>query len=143
MGRPSSFFISPQIGFGPTGVPIPYDYHKYPKDNQKIPFLAMLNIPYFSCLTNDPIQHAPLWTTVLAKLPSDISKFDGKLGEYINNHFMTFHLWCCFNTLMDNSIHCRIFQRTLTGVAVKWYIELPRNSFVDFNYLVMFFLMHF
>ena len=44
---------------------------------------------------------------------------------------------------MDDSIHLRIFQRTLTGLAVKWYIELPRGFFTDFNTLAMAFLTHY
>jgi hypothetical protein len=44
---------------------------------------------------------------------------------------------------MDDSIRLRLFQRTLTGSAAKWYIELPRASFQDFNSLAMSFLTHF
>jgi hypothetical protein len=44
---------------------------------------------------------------------------------------------------MDDSIHFRLFQRTLTGSATKWYIELPHDSFHDFNSLAMSFLTHF
>jgi hypothetical protein len=64
-------------------------------------------------------------------------------GEDPNNHVMTFHLWCSSNSLMDDSIRLRLFQRTLTGSAAKWYIELPRASFHDFNSLAMSFLTHF
>jgi hypothetical protein len=56
---------------------------------------------------------------------------------------MTFNLWCSSNSLMLNSIHVRLFQRILTGVATKWYIELLHNSFVEFNYLAMTFPTHF
>jgi hypothetical protein len=44
---------------------------------------------------------------------------------------------------MDDSIHLRLFQRTLTGSTTKWYIKLPHGSFQDFNSLSMSFLMHF
>jgi hypothetical protein len=44
---------------------------------------------------------------------------------------------------MDDSIRLRHFERILTGFAAKWYIELPRASFHDFNSLAMSFLMHF
>ena len=37
----------------------------------------------------------------------------------------------------------RLFQRTLTGPAEKWYIELPRGAFTLFEDLVMTFLNHF
>jgi hypothetical protein len=143
MGGPSSFVTSPQPGYGPTGVPTQYSYHQYQQPNRQLPFLATLDLPDLSRLTNDPILHAPFWPTIPAKLPSDIPKFDGKPGEDPNNHVMTFHLWCSSNSLMDDSIRLRLFQRTLTGAATKWYIELSRNSFVDFNSLAMDFLTHF
>jgi hypothetical protein len=47
------------------------------------------------------------------------------------------------SSLNDDSIHLRLFQCTLIGVAVKWYIELPRGAYGTFNQLVMVFLNHF
>jgi len=44
---------------------------------------------------------------------------------------------------MDDSIRLILFQRTLTGVAAEWYIELPGNSFVNFQRLAITFLNHF
>ena len=44
---------------------------------------------------------------------------------------------------MDDSIWLRLFQRTLTGTTVKWYIELPQHSFVDFGSLETVFITHF
>jgi hypothetical protein len=44
---------------------------------------------------------------------------------------------------MDDSIRLCLFQRTLTGSAAKWYIELPRGFFSDFNTLAMDFLTHY
>ena len=44
---------------------------------------------------------------------------------------------------MDDSIRLQLFQRTLTGIAAKWYIELPQHSFVDFGSLETVFLTHF
>jgi hypothetical protein len=41
------------------------------------------------------------------------------------------------------TIHLRLFQQTLTGFTVKWYIELPRGFFIDFNTLAMDFLTHY
>jgi hypothetical protein len=96
-----------------------------------------------SRLTKDPIFHSSVWPVIPAKLPSDIPKFDRKYGEDPNNHVMTFHLWCSSNSLMDDSVHLCLFQRTLTGSATKWYIELPHASFHDFNSLAMSFLTHF
>jgi hypothetical protein len=88
-------------------------------------------------------MHAPFWPAIPAKLPSNIPKFDGNPGEDPNNHVMNFHLWCSSNSLMDDSTHPRLFQRTLIGVVVKWYIELSRKTLVDFNSLSMAFLTHF
>ena len=42
-----------------------------------------------------------------------------------------------------DSIRLRLFQRTLTGLAAKWYIELPRGAFALFDNLAMTFLNHF
>ena len=44
---------------------------------------------------------------------------------------------------MDDSICLRLFQRILMGSTVKWYIELPRGFFADFNTLSMAFLTHY
>jgi hypothetical protein len=111
--------------------------------NQQLPFLATLDFPDLSRILNDPIRHSPQWPTMPAKLPSEIPKFDDKVGEDSKNHIMTFHLWFSSNSLMDDSIRLRLFQRTLTGFAWKWYIELPRGFFSDFNTLAMAFLMHY
>jgi hypothetical protein len=120
---------------------MPHQY--YPQVNQQLPFLATLDLPDLSRLTNDPILHSPVWPAIPAKLPFTIPKFNGKSGEDPNNHVMTLHLWCSSNSLMDDSIRLHLFQQTLTGSATKWYIELPRAYFHDFNSLAMFFLTHF
>jgi hypothetical protein len=134
-----------QTAYGPTGLPtgLPPQNHQYPQVNRQLPFLATLDLPDLSRILNDPIRHSPHWPVIPAKLPSDIPKFDGKAGEDLNNHVMTFHLWCSSNSLMDDSIRLRLFQRTLTGSAAKWYIELPRGFFADFNTLAMAFLTHY
>lgn len=49
--------------------------------NAQIPFLAYLNLPNFSNLTNDPIEHGQNWPAMIANLPSDIPKFEGKQGK--------------------------------------------------------------
>lgn len=56
---------------------------------------------------------------------------------------MMYHLWCSSNSLNHDSIRLCIFQRMLIGTAAKWYIELPRASFHDFNTLATTFLTHF
>ena len=45
--------------------------------------------------------------------------------------------------MLDNSIKVRLFPRTLTGNAAKWFIKLPTSSFRDFGSLAMAFLTHF
>jgi hypothetical protein len=109
----------------------------------RLPFLATLNFPYFSRLMNDPVHHDPSWPPIPTKLPSDILKFEGKTGEDPGDHVTTFHLWCSSNSLNDDSIHLRLFQCTLMGVAVKWYIELPGGTYKNFNQMVLVFLNHF
>ena len=94
--------------------------------NPQFPFLATLELLEVSKLTNDPILHNPYWPPVPTKVPGDCPKFEGKAGEDPQAHVMTYHLWCLSNSWVDDSIHLRLFQRTLTGAAVKWYIELPQ-----------------
>lgn len=64
----------------------------------------MLDLPNLSWLTNDPIYYYPFLLVIHTKLPSDIPKFEGKLGEDPSNHLMTYHLWCALNSLIDDSI---------------------------------------
>jgi hypothetical protein len=44
---------------------------------------------------------------------------------------------------MDDYIRLHIFQQTFMGSAAKWYIELPRGIFTNFNTLAMDFLTHY
>ena len=92
---------------------------------------------------NDPVSHDPAWPAVPNKLPSEIPKFEGKVGEDPSEHVTTFHLWCSSNSLHDDSIHLRLFQCTLTEPAAKWYVELLRGAFVLFDDLALTFLNHF
>jgi hypothetical protein len=134
-----------QTDYGPTGLlmGLPPQSHQYSHVNRQLPFLATLDLPDLSRILNDLIRHSPQWPAILSKLPSDIPKFDGKVGEDPKNHVMTFHLWCSSNSLMDDSIRLHLFQRTLTGSAAKWYIELPRGFFTNFKTLAMAFLTHY
>jgi hypothetical protein len=74
-----------------------------------IPFLATLNLPYLSNLTNDLVVHLPHWPPIPTKLPSGIPKFEGELVEDPSNHIMTFHVWCSSNSLVDDSIILWLF----------------------------------
>ena len=128
-------------GYPPPGTGLVTSSFRDP--NRQLPFIATLDLPDLSCLTNDPIKYLPYWPSMPNKLPSDIPKFEGKSGEDLSNHVMTYHLWCVSNSISDDSIHLRLFQRTLIGLAAKWYIELPRASFYNFSQLATSFLTHF
>jgi hypothetical protein len=135
MGGPPGFTMPSQPVYGPTGTLDATSYYQYSQPNRQLPFLATLDLPDLSCLTNDPIQHAPFWPPIPAKLPSDIPKFDGKPGEDPNNHVMTFHIWCSSNSLMDDSIRLRLFQRTLTGSTKNGILscrETPLSTLILF-----------
>ena len=56
---------------------------------------------------------------------------------------MNYYLWCSSNSLNDDSVRLCLFQRTFTGPATKWYIELPGASFDNFNALATIVLTHF
>ena len=64
--------------YGPTRIPMLYQYYNYPQPNMKLPFLATLDLSYLLKLINDPILHDPFWLTILVKLSLDIPNFDGK-----------------------------------------------------------------
>ena len=89
------------------------------------------------------MRNDPSWPPVPTKLPSDILKFEGKVGEYPGAHATTFHLWCSSNSLNEDSPRLRLFQRTLTSTVAKWYIELPSAAFSSFWDLANAFLSHF
>ena len=72
--------------------------------NTQLHFLASLNLPDLSKLTNGPIAHNPNWPPMPMKLPLDIPKFEGKQAEDPGNHVMTFHLWCLSNNIVDDTI---------------------------------------
>jgi hypothetical protein len=52
-------------------------------------------------------------------------------------------LWCSSNSLKDDSIQLRLFQCTLIGGVLKWYIELDSSKYAYFNDLAMVLLNHF
>ena len=113
------------------------------KTEINIPFLETLNFPYIYKLMNDHALHDATWPLVPIKLPLDIPKFEGKNGEYPSDHVTTFHLWCSSNSLNDYSIWLMLFERNLTSVATKWYIELSSTTYDSFHVLAIVFLNHF
>jgi hypothetical protein len=88
---------------------------------------------------NDPVCPDPSWPLIPAKLPYDIPKFKGNTSEDHGDHVTTFHLCFSSNSLNDDSIHLRLFQHTLTGVFMKWYIELLGGTNENFNQMVLVF----
>jgi hypothetical protein len=114
-----------------------------PPPPPQIPYLASLNIPNLTNLTNDPILHDPTWPKIPTKLPLDIPKFEGKVGDDPTNHIMTFHLWFSSRKIMNESVRLILFQRMLTGPSAKWYVEEKSGSHVTFESLAKEFLTFF
>ena len=52
-----------------------------------LPFMAGLDLPDFNKLINDPIHQDVGWPSMLTKLPSNIPKFEGNVGEDPNTIF--------------------------------------------------------
>lgn len=61
--------------------------------NAQFYFIAELELPYVSRLTNDLFLHNPYWIPVPTKIPSDCPKFERKYGEDPQAHVMTYHIW--------------------------------------------------
>jgi hypothetical protein len=97
----------------------------------------------FVRLLNDPICHNPCWPPMPTKFPLDIPKFESKPNKDPRDHVTTFHIWCSSNSLKDDSVQLRLFQRTLIGSVAKWYIEIDCSRYSSFGKLAMAFLNHF
>jgi hypothetical protein len=104
-----------------------------PPPNPPMPYLTSLNILDLTKLTNDLILHDATFPNMPTEFPSDTLNFERKLGEDPTNYVMTFHLWFSSNNIMDDSIHLRLFQITLTGSSTKWYVEKKSRSHVTFE----------
>jgi hypothetical protein len=133
----------PNFSWQPGASQTPGPFYPGYQQQPKLPFLATLHLPDLTWLLNDPICHDPRWPPMPTKLPSDIPKFEAKPNEDPGDHVTTFHLWCSSNSLKDDSVQLRLFQRTLIGSAAKWYIELDRSRYSFFGELAMAFLNHF
>jgi hypothetical protein len=129
-----------QPGAGQTPGPF---FHGYHQQQPNLPFLATLHFPYLMRLLNDPICHDPCWPPMPTKFPLDIPKFEAKPNKDPGDHVTTFHIWFSSNSLKDDSVQLRLFQRTLIGSAMKWYIELDCSRYSFFDELAMTFLNHF
>jgi hypothetical protein len=133
----------PNSSWQPGASQTPGPFYPGYQQQPKLPFLATLHLPDLTRLLNDPIYHDPRWPPMPTKLPSDIPKFEAKPNEDPGDDVTTFHLWCSSNSLKDESVQLRLFQRTLIGSAAKWYIELDRSRYSFFGELAMAFLNHF
>lgn len=113
---------SSDVGIGTQGSNLGAEQggptRKTPNDvvalNPLLPFVIGLSLLYFHLLIIDPLLHDPTWLTIPTKLPSDIPKFEGNLGEDPTNHVHSFHMWCSSNSITEDSIHLWLFQHTLT-----------------------------
>lgn len=101
--------ISQSIPSYPGYLPIDF--------NRQLSFVATLELPYLTRLTNDPISHSPLWLVIPTKFLSDIPKVNGNPREDPSTHILNYHLWCSSNSLNYDSIHLRLFQCTLTSIG--------------------------
>ena len=138
---PSSMYqmygiMPPNLMQGYFGNPIPFS-------QKNSPFLETFDFLDLTRLTNDPINHQARWSVIPTKFPSIILKLNGNPGEDPGTHVMTFHLWLSSNSLNGDSIHLRLFQFTLNGTTIKWYVELPHSVFTNFSNLAMVLLTHF
>jgi hypothetical protein len=133
----------PNFSWQPGASQTPGSFFPGYNQQPKLPFLATLHLPDLTRLLNDPICHDPCWPPMPTKLPSNIPKFEAKPNEDPGDHVTTFHLWCSSNSLRDDSIQLHLFQCTLIGSAVKWYIELDCSRYSTFGELAMVFLNHF
>jgi hypothetical protein len=106
-------------------------------------YLASLNILDLTKLTNDPILHNPTWPAMQPNFHQTYQSLKGKAGDDPANHVMTFHLWCSSNSIMEDSVRLRLFQRTLTGPSAKWYVEEKSGSHSTFESLAKAFLTFF
>jgi hypothetical protein len=133
----------PNFSWQPAASQTPGPFYPGYQQQPKLPFLATLHLPDLTRLLNDPICHDPRWPPMPTKLPSDIPKFEAKPNEDPGDHVTTFHLWCSSNSLKDDFVQLRLFQRTLIESAAKWYIELDRSRYSSFGELAMAFLNRF
>jgi hypothetical protein len=133
----------PNFSWQPGASQTPGPFFLVYQQQPKLPFLATLHFPDLTRLLNDPICHDPRCPPMPTKLPSNIPKFEAKPNEDPGDHVTTFHLWGSSNSLKDDFVQLRLFQRTLIGSAVKWYIELNRSRYSSFGELAMAFLNHF
>lgn len=72
--------------------------------NHQLPFIATLDFPDLLRLMNNLIYYLWYWPPMLSKFPGAIPKFEGKLGEDLSNHVMTYHLWHAYYSTIDDSI---------------------------------------
>jgi hypothetical protein len=117
----------PNFSWQPSVSQTPGSFFPGYNQQPKLSFLATLHLPDLTRLLNDAICHDPRWPPMPTKLPLDIPKFESKPNKDLGDHVTTFHLWCSSNSLRDDSVQLRLFQRTLIGSAAKWYIELEHS----------------
>lgn len=82
------------LGYPPLGMGLAPQGYQYPSQDpiHQFPFIATFNFLDLSQLTNYPLIYLPYWLTIHTKFPNDIPKFEGKLGEDLFSHVMTYHI---------------------------------------------------
>lgn len=69
--------------------------------------------------------------------------FDGNPGEDPLAHKTTYHLWCYYNSVMDDSIRLCILKKSLTSDISKWYVDLECIAYKNFMSLTQDFANHY
>ena len=88
-----------------------------------LPYMEGLNFPDLRKLINDAFTHDLAWPTMPTKLPYDIPKIKGKVGEDPSKHVMSFPLWYPSNNIIEDSVFLRLFQQTLMVPTTKWCFD--------------------
>ena len=108
-----------------------------------LPYMVGLSLSNFIQLINNPLLHDPNWPIMPTKHLSDILKFEGNPGKNPTDHVHSFHMWCLSHSITKDSIHLRLFQRTLIGVVAKLFVDQPHPSHSTFMTLAKEFLSYF
>jgi len=75
-------------------------------------------------------------------LNPDIPKFDRNLREKPTTQLIIYHLECLSNSLVHDSIKLCLFQWTMIEDVTKFYINLKKAPYHDYDFLVWTFLNH-
>ena len=111
-----------------------------PSPPPRMPYMVGLNFPYLRKLINDPIAHDLAWCAMPTKLHSDIPKFKGQVGEYLDNCIMYFHIWCSSNSIIEDSVWLASFNEPLQDPL---FVNEPIVTYDTFEGIAKAFLLFF